>query len=175
MLFERRGTPTRPVAGHPLRVHLAAGVADEHDRAVLLEQAGDALVVAHAAVDEANADEVLVLSLPLVRIEAVENQRLEQAGHAGRSGDGMAETESAGTGRAHPCSTSVEADRCESISALIGVGGSPMKEAVNCQQWPVLSDVALRISAGTLFCAPPVVTPRDEIVSGVPSSFIGWM
>jgi len=37
------------------------------------------------------------------------------------------------------------------MSVLIGVGGSPMNDAVNCHPCPVLSDVALRMSAGTLF------------------------
>jgi hypothetical protein len=53
--------------------HLPARVADEHDRALLLDEARDPLVVVHAAVHELHADAV---------VDAVELDRWEQAGHA---------------------------------------------------------------------------------------------
>ena len=53
-------TPNTGAARALAVADLAACVADEHHRAVLLEQAGDALVVVHAAVDERDRRRSLV-------------------------------------------------------------------------------------------------------------------
>jgi len=71
-------------ARHRLGLHLAAAVAHEHDRAVLLEEARHALVVAHAAIHQAHA---------AIRVEAVQHERLEQPRHAGGRRDGVAEAD----------------------------------------------------------------------------------
>ena len=56
MLFDRVSTDSEPALGVLVVAQLPAGVADQHHGAVLLEQAGDALVVVHAAVDELDVD-----------------------------------------------------------------------------------------------------------------------
>ena len=82
--MERSETPQEAGPRGVDRLHLAARVADEEDGAVLVEQAGDPLVVVDAAVHEAHGP---------VGVEAVEHQRLEQAGHAGRGGHGVPEAD----------------------------------------------------------------------------------
>jgi hypothetical protein len=71
-----QGDADDAVARLVLRLHLPARVTHQQHIAVLLQQADDTLVVVHAAIDESHR---------LVRVDAAQHDRLEQAGNAGRS------------------------------------------------------------------------------------------
>ena len=60
-------------AWHILSVHLPAGIADKKHGAVLFEQTRHALIVADTAVHEPHT---------AVGIKTIEDQRLEESGHA---------------------------------------------------------------------------------------------
>ena len=83
MLVERSGTPMTVSDGRETIAHLSRGVAAQDERAALVEQRLDALVVVHAPVDEPHG---------AAGIQTTQHERLEQAGHAGGRGDGVPET-----------------------------------------------------------------------------------